>query len=208
MLEGIQITIVRFLQGTLVVAGVLAAIRGSWTVLFASSITLAVIFLPAVLGRNFKLNLPVGFHFIVTLFIYATLFLGEAGDFYERFWWWDVLLHTGSAIVFGIVGFMILYTLYDTNRFVARPFMIGLFSFAFAVDIGAMWEIFEFTMDSFFGLNMQKSGLIDTMWDLIIDSIGALIASTVGYYFIKERGKGFLSRAIKKFTASSPQFQR
>lgn len=208
MIEKIQIIIIRFLQGTLVIAGIVAALQGSWTVLFASSITLAVIFLPAALGRNVKLNLPVSFHFIVTLFIYVTLFLGEIGGFYERFWWFDVLLHMGSALVFGIVGFMILYTLYDTNRFVAQPFLIGLFSFAFAVAIGAVWEIFEFTMDSFFGFNMQKSGLVDTMWDLIVDSIGALIASTVGYYYIKEKGKGFLSRAIKRFVASHSQLQR
>jgi len=72
--ESIQLIIIRSLQGTLVVAGIAAAFLGSWTVLFASSITLAVMFLPAVLGRNFSLNLPVGFHFIVTLFIYTTLF--------------------------------------------------------------------------------------------------------------------------------------
>lgn len=208
MIERIQIIIIRFLQGTLVVAGAVAAFRGSWTVLFAISITLAVIFLPAVLGRNYKLNLPVSFHFIVTLFIYATLFLGEVGDFYERFWWWDSLLHMGSAIVFGIVGFMILYTLYDTNRFVAQPFLIGVFSFAFAVAIGTVWEIFEFTSDIFFGFNMQKSGLADTMGDLIVNSIGALVASTVGYYYIKERGKGFLTRAIKRFAASHPLLRR
>ena len=26
----------------------------------------------------------------------ASMFLGEVGDAYERFWWWDAVLHTGS----------------------------------------------------------------------------------------------------------------
>ena len=37
----------------------------------------------------------------------------------------------------------------------------------FAITIGALWEVFEFGMDQLFGLNMQKSGLLDTMGDLI-----------------------------------------
>ncbi|MDZ7684118.1 MAG: hypothetical protein U5O39_03165 [Gammaproteobacteria bacterium] len=62
-----------------------------------------------------------------------------------------------------------------------------MFSFMFAVGVGALWEIFEFAMDSIFGLDMQKamlgdpSGLTDTMWDLILDALGALTISTIGY---------------------------
>jgi hypothetical protein len=44
----------------------------------------------------------------------------------------------------------------------------------FAVAVGAVWEIFDFSMDEPFGTDMQKamfgdpSGLTDTMWDLIV----------------------------------------
>ena len=37
------------------------------------------------------------------------------------------------------------------------------------MTIGVIWEIFEFTMDHVFDLTMQKSGLPDTMTDLIVD---------------------------------------
>lgn len=52
---------------------------------------------------------------------------------------------------------------------------------------------FEFTTDQVFGTNMQKpmfsdySGLTDTMWDLIIDTTGALIASISGYLYLIKR---------------------
>ncbi len=46
-------------------------------------------------------------------------------------------------------------------------------AFSFAVSIGTLWEVFEFGMDILFGLSMQKSGVIDTMDDLIVDAIGA-----------------------------------
>ena len=45
-------------------------------------------------------------------------------------------------------------------------------------------------MDSFFGLNMQKSGLTDTMWDLIITAVGACVASVPGYLYLRFRIKG------------------
>ena len=210
MKERLQLGIARFLQATLVIAGVVAFLRGSWTILFTSIIALLATFIPALLGKNFKLNIPVELHFIATLLIYGTLILGEVGNFYERFWWWDMVLHGGSAIVFGIVGFVILYTLYEAKRLVANPYIIGLFTFAFAVAIGVVWEIFEFTMDTLFNFNMQKSGLVDTMWDLIVDSMGALIAAIVGYFYIKNkgRGKGYINGAIDKFFASNPRLQK
>lgn len=202
--------VIRFLQATLVVAAIVGFFEAQWTLLFTSVAALLATFLPAYLGRNIKLNLPLSFHLIITLFVYATLFLGEVGNFYERFWWWDVVLHTGSAIVFGIIGFIILYTLYDTNRLAAHPIFVALFSFAFAVAIGAIWEIFEFAMDQTFGLSMQKSGLVDTMWDLIVDSVGALAAATAGYFYIVTKGKGggFLTRLIKSFFGANPHLAK
>ena len=66
-----------------------------------------------------------------------------------------------------------------------------LLAFAIAVTVGAMWEIFEFLMDLWFGLNMQKSGLTDTMGDLIVDVIGAGIASWIGYAYLRGKDRSF-----------------
>ena len=47
-------------------------------------------------------------------------------------------------------------------------------------------------------------GLIDTMMDLFVNFIGAIIFSTFGYFYIKGRGKGhFLKRFILKSTAAN-----
>ena len=68
-----------------------------------------------------------------------------------------------------------------------KSWALGLIAFCFALSIGALWEIFEFTMDQVFGLNMQKSGLVDTMWDLIVDMGGALIGASAGFFWLKGR---------------------
>jgi hypothetical protein len=77
------------------------------------------------------------------------------------------------------------------------------------LSIGALWEIFEFLMDSLFGLNMQKSGLIDTMWDLIVDALGALVISILGYLYLKGDIKLLerLDRRLIERSTKSPQQQ-
>lgn len=39
-------------------------------------------------------------------------------------------------------------------------------------------------------------GLYDTMADLFVNFIGAVVFSTIGYFYIKHRGKGRLARAF------------
>ena len=90
---------------------------------------------------------------------------------------------------------------------------VAFFAFLFALGVGALWEIFEFTMDSLFGMNMQKpmlgdpSGLTDTMWDLIVDALGALVVSFLGWRYLKNpEQKSFLERWIDSFVARNPRF--
>ena len=70
-------------------------------------------------------------------------------------------------------------------------------SFGFAVTIGTLWEIFEFLMDWFFGFNMQKSGLVDTMTDLLINAIGAAIAAAIGYFYVYKEDSLLARRLIR-----------
>ena len=67
-------------------------------------------------------------------------------------------------------------------------------------------------MDSFFSMNMQKemlndpSGLTDTMWDLIVDGIGALVIAVLGYnYFKNTREESFLEGWIRIFIRKNPR---
>lgn len=57
--------------------------------------------------------------------------------------------------------------------------------------MGTLWEVFEFAMDKFVGMNMQKpmlsdpAGLTDTMWDLIVNAIYSLAVVIYGYWYMK-----------------------
>lgn len=177
----------------LVVAGTIAVIKGNWLNLALSLITLFLTFLPTIIKRQFKVDYPSEFEIAILVFIYAAIYLGGIHSFYYRFWWWDLALHTLSGIIIGAIGFSLVYILNKERRSRIRlsPGFVAIFSFSFALAIGVFWEIFEFLIDSFFGFNMQKSGLIDTMWDLIVNTLGALVVSMVGYLYLKKDPKLF-----------------
>jgi hypothetical protein len=192
--------IVWLIWGALLVEIVASIIGRSWPSLMISVITLLLTWLPIAYSDRFGIKIPVRFATAAVVFIFATLFLGEIGDFYEKFWWWDVILHSGSALAFGIIGFVLIFILFEGDRFAAPPLAIAFLSFCVAMAIGGVWEIFEFAMDQIFGLNMQKSGLVDTMWDLIVDALGALTAAIVGYCYLKEPSEpGALRSWINSF---------
>jgi len=205
IVEKIEISVAYALSISLLFVIIRAIFYQQWTLLFISTTTLCLFYLPVMVAKRLRIHLPVEMEFVIVVFIYGALFLGEIQNYYLTIWWWDLFIHTFSGIGFGFMGFIILYTLYTHQRVKASPTLISLFSFCFAVAIGAMWEIFEYAMDNIFGLNMQKSGLVDTMWDLIINSFGAFITSLSGFFYIK-RGKAQLfSRLVRKFIEKNPQ---
>jgi hypothetical protein len=175
----------------LIAATVFALLTEHWSNVFVTVTALVLTVMPSVFSRRFQIRLPLSFLAAISVFVFATLFLGEVFDFYNRFWWWDVLLHGSSAIGFGIIGFLFVFYLFQGDKYAAPPWAMAMIAFCFAVSIGAIWEIFEFAADQFFGLNMQKSGLVDTMTDLVVDSAGAFIGAISGFFWLKERQIGF-----------------
>lgn len=184
---------------------------GGWVQAALVVALMLIIALPVIERRGVIAMVPAEIQVCTVIFIFATLFLGEFRDFYIRFWWWDLVLHTCSGVLLGLLGFILLYLLNETEAvgMALRPAFLALFAFCFAVALGALWEIFEFAMDQIFGMNMQKpmlddpSGLTDTIWDLIVDTIGALIASVGGLIYLlrarKEGRKDWMQRFIERY---------
>ncbi len=202
------------LQAILVIEVVVAVWDQQW---LTSVITIGIIFVtltPFFLRKFLHVYIPPEFVLLAIAFIFASLFLGEIRGYYTRFWWWDILLHSSSGFLLGIIGFLLVHVLNETEDIGVhmKPGFVAFFAFVFSVGIGVLWEIFEFSMDSFFGMNMQKemlgdpSGLTDTMWDLIVDTLGALVISVLGYGYIRTaRNQSFLERWINAFIKSNPR---
>ena len=161
--------------------------------------------LPSMLTKKFKIQIPDKMYYLYLIFLYSAIFLGEIQDFYYVVPYWDTILHGLSGMMTGFIGFSLIDILNNENeKVVLSPFFVAFFAFCFAIQVGVIWELYEFTSDGVFGTNMQKfklkdgtelvgrTAIKDTMEDLIVDGIGAFIASTVGYISLKYK-KGWLN---------------
>jgi len=203
--EKISLSLSYIIRIAIIAAIATGIVKFQWLLTFIATAILILTFIPSFIQRNYKINLPLELELVIVFFIYASLFLGEVSSFYQKFWWWDALLHTGSGILFGFIGFLILYVLYKEKRVSASPIWIAIFAFCFAVAIGAVWEIMEFSTDQIFGTNMQKHGLVDTMWDLIVDSLGALFTSVLGFFYLKGVKTPLFTGLFVKFAKKNPK---
>lgn len=195
----IELWISLFVKFSILAILIPSILEKQWILVFTASIILLTSFIPSILKRKYEWFLPPEFEIIISLFLYGSFVLGEMKSYYTVYWWWDIMLHSFSAFVFGILGFVLIYAFHFVEKIKLSPVIAALFSFNFAVTLGVIWEIFEFGADQFFGLNMQKSGIIDTMTDLIVDSLGALIGAILGYFYLKGGDTFIVKRIVEKF---------
>ena len=167
---------------------------------------LVTIHLPSILERRLRFELPGLLYGFYIVFLYCAIFLGEVRSFYYLFPRWDSMLHFFSSMMTGFFGLMVV-TILNRDRHVSMnlsPLFVCLFAFCFSVTIGSLWEIYEFLGDGLFGLNMQKfmtaqgellvghDAMRDTMKDIIVDVLGALLASVIGMISIRRGTRWYI----------------
>jgi len=209
---------------------------------FLCVLTLILFIMPSVVQATFKVEFPTLLEIIILLFIFAAEILGEISAFYIKFPYWDTILHTLNGFLCGAIGFSLVEIMNGNKRlrFELSPLFMAVVAFCFSMTIGVAWEIFEFSMDSLYHLDMQKDtvihsiytvtldpmkdnncvaitgientvingkelglggyldiGLLDTMYDLIVNFIGAFVFSVLGYGYVKYKDtKSFVNGLI------------
>ena len=144
--------------------------------------------------KQTKVEIPEYAMVIFILFCFAHFFFGEIINFYATVKWWDSLLHTLSGAMIALLSFSIVYLFNsnDKDDVHLSTLFVVLFAFSFSVVVGVIWEGIEWVSDEISGSNMQRwansitgepfigrDALKDTMKDLMLDSIGAIIVCTI-----------------------------
>lgn len=213
----------------------------------AICILVLILFLaPAFLEDKLHIRIPPLFVTIILLFIFAAEILGEVNHYYTKIPGWDTILHTMNGFLCAAVGFSLVYLLNRGSKNVnLSPFYLTLVAFCFSMTIGVVWEFFEFGMDQFFYVDMQKDftvtkfgsvsldpeqdqnvilvkdvtkttidtasgdtyviddgyldiGIIDSMKDLLVNLVGAIVFSVIGYITLK-RGSPKANKVAEGF---------
>ena len=227
--------------------------NGNYENVYICLLTLVLFLVPSFLERKLRIELPDTLEIIILIFIYSAEILGEIREYYLLFPFWDTLLHTLNGFLFAAIGFSLVHILNENKRVALdlKPGYQAIMAFCFSMTIGVLWEFFEWGMDSWFGLDMQKDtvmnafqsvmldpgghnipyqvkdvvetvivfadgtfqplglggyldlGLQDTMMDLLVNFAGAVVFSTIRYFYVKSKGKGkvarhFIPRAVEE----------
>ena len=232
------------IQMALTVFVILSVVRqfflGNYHNMFLGILTLFLFMVPAVLDQTLGVTIPVGLETVILIFIFSAEILGEINAFYVKIPVWDTILHTTNGFLMAAIGFALIDLFNRSDRFSIKmsPYFVAFFAFCFSMTVGVLWECFEFSMDWFFGLDMQKDwilpsinsvklnttganvpvhvdiqsvvingekwnlggyldiGIVDTMKDLMVNFIGAVVFSIIGILYLKHRGKGKLAASL------------
>jgi hypothetical protein len=211
--QGTYAVLTLLIQALVVVGLILFLIRRDWENVFLTLLVLLLTLVPAFLLRRYRVYIPPEFQLVSAAFVFLSLFLGSAVDLYYHFWWWDIVLHTGSGFLLGIIGFLALFLLNQSDRLPEgiRPAFLCFFGLTFAVFLGVLWEIFEFAIDMIVpGANMLswETGAGDTIVDLIVDTVGAVIVAMMGWAYIKTGRYSFIADGVRKFIRKNPRLFR
>lgn len=175
--------------------------------LLQCSLGILAMILPSLISRKLRLEIPSVMYVLFLIFLYCAIYLGEVRNFYYDISNWDTILHGFSGAMLGALGFSFVALLNKEDRVPINlsPLFVVIFAFCFAITLGVFWEIYEFSFDGLLGLNMQKAyledgtplagrmALMDTMKDLILDALGALLTCIIGYISLKYK-KGWIEK--------------
>ena len=134
-------------------------------------------------------RLPSAYYYVLALFACAAQYFGMMFHFYERFFFFDLLLHFSSGFLLTMYGNYFCRFLVKKYSHPGIPAVITvLFSVFFAVTGAVIWEIYEFLADRFLGMTSQGIGVADTMEDLIAGSLSAVICGIL-LFFLRSKTK-------------------
>lgn len=213
---------------------------GNYHDMFLGFLTLVLFSVPKIINKSLDVTIPAGLETIILIFIFSAEILGEINAFYVKIPIWDTMLHTVNGFLMAAIGFAMIDIFNRDDRFSVKmsPYFVAFTAFCFSMTVGVLWEFFEFGMDWFFGMDMQKDwivpvinsvklnldganipvhvaveslvvngetwnlggyldiGLVDTMKDLMVNFVGAVVFSIIGIIYLKHRGKGKIAASL------------
>jgi len=160
------------LRALVIVAFVRQIMRGGYESAFYCALAYLLLYVPSWLQVKLHIELPPALEITVLCFIFAAEVLGEVNAFYVVVPHWDTMLHTLNGFLAAAVGFSMVVLLNDDERltFDLSPIFLALVSFCFSMTIGVLWEFFEFGMDTFFHMDMQRDTVIHAIYSASLDA--------------------------------------
>ncbi|MCF0147745.1 MAG: hypothetical protein HUJ77_05025 [Clostridium sp.] len=137
-------------------------------------------------------------YYINIFFVFLSMYLASVWNFYS-ITNYDKFLHLLSGAIIAIIGYILfIYITNDISRKEMNPLTPAIFVILFATAAAGVWEIWEFTTDSLFGLSAQNNSLNDTMWDIICGTAVGIITAIPIYIHSKGTNIKIINKIINE----------
>ncbi|MDD3411639.1 MAG: DUF2238 domain-containing protein [Eubacteriales bacterium] len=197
----------RVLYAVYAAAGILAAVyygvKGDPFYCFLSVGTLLIFPARAVAYRLMGDRRAQQLEFVIALFVFLSYVLGVSLMFYKVVPYYDKLMHTLSGTLTMLLAFPLFYALKAGSAIEETDCRLAIvFCLMTAVAVAGLWEIVEYFVGMIFHVDNQRvltTGIADTMQDMIVCTVGALLVvpSMRAYYHSGRRG--LLMSALEAF---------
>ncbi len=149
---------------------ILELVRGDLNNAFLCFLSLMLFTIPTFIEDKFKIGIPSLLESIIYIFIFSAEILGEINNFYGNIPYWDTMLHTINGFLAAGVGFSLVDLLNENNKNInLSPLYVALVSFCFSMTIGVVWEFYEYGMDKYLNLDMQKDRIVNKIATVYLD---------------------------------------
>jgi len=201
------------LRAAILVTAIVAVIRGDVLYGIYCLAALGLTTLIATLTERAAVRSPVAIDVVLLVLMVSDMTLGNTVGLYLSWPWYDKVLHFGSSILIGLLGFLAIYIAHVTGRLRFHRWLDGIAILLVTLGLGAIWEICEYAVDTTLGRATQGApglaALDDTMIDLMLDAIGAVVAAIVGPLYMRHSVKSRLRvRAIAELLARRERLVR
>jgi len=112
---------------------------------------------------------------------------GYIWDLYDRLWWFDKFLHLYTPFAITLLLALYLYGVVLTGAR-DRPLLLVLTIASLGIAISGLWEVAEWGYDQIVAGNAIK-GKLDTILDLIMGSIGSILAGLVSLWMVQPESR-------------------
>jgi uncharacterized membrane protein YjdF len=183
------------LRAGLALTGIGFFIKQDWAFGVFCVLSVAIVLTPLIVSRSARVMWPVEIEIILLTLVLAHTLLGYFFGLYDRIVSFDKILHFGDSVMIGFIAFLVVYVVHILRRDRSHRWVDGVLILFMTLGLGALWEIAEFASDQLFGAHSQGSPsmppLPDTMWDLIVDGAGGLLAAIGGpiYMHVSKRSR-------------------
>lgn len=157
--------------------------------------------LPAIINRRYDVTLPLALDCLLTLALLLHIG-GQVTRAYFILPHYDTIAHFTSGALVASMAFIVIYVL-DKYWYglTMDPYVMAFFVVITAMAMGVVWEFSELASDLYLGTWSQR-GNQDTMGDLLMDTLAAIVVAVVGVLLVKRGEMGKMADGLGKFVDS------